>query len=143
MESGTEKVRPSTIIIVFLNSFMNNYHNYSDAIFTSIAKPNLRESRTLLPAERRVRNPFLVVGLERYYRISPSASLYWAGYECEEGFELTPGNVPGRGFYNKNRVNSKMWEQKQQNVLDCFHHKYHPSIYSHMVTLCHDYQLMP
>ena len=66
-----------------------------------------------------------------------------AEYECEEGFELTPGNVPGRGFYNKNQVNSKMWGQKQQNVLDCFDHKYHPSIHSHMVTLCHDYQLMP
>ena len=38
------------------------------------------------------------------------------GYECEEGFELTPGNVPGRGFYNKNQVNSKMWEQEHQNV---------------------------
>ena len=43
-------------------------------------------------------------------------SPYSIGYECEEGFELTPGNVPGRGFYNKNQVNSKMWEQEHQNV---------------------------
>ena len=95
---------------------MNNYHNYSGAIFTSIAKRNLRESRTLLPAERRVSFPLSL--LLRNTRTYPSP--YMVGYECEEGFELTPGNVPGRGFYNKNQVNSKMCGQKQKNVLDCF-----------------------
>ena len=37
-----------------------------------------------------------------------------AEYKCEDGFELAPGNVPGRGFANMNQINSKKFDIMKQ-----------------------------
>ena len=66
---------------------------------------------------------------------SPSLIILMAEYECEEGFELTPGNVPGRGFSNMNQVNSKKWDIKSKIIsttsfYGChFDHKSSPCIF--------------
>jgi len=49
------------------------------------------------------------------------------GYECEEGFELTPGNVRGRGFSNMDKTNSKKCGQACQSKSECCSYEFSPT----------------
>jgi len=49
------------------------------------------------------------------------------GYECEEGFELIPGNVRGRGFSNMDKTNSKKCGEACQGKSECCSYEFSPS----------------
>merc|ERR1711974_53349 len=49
------------------------------------------------------------------------------GHKCENGFELAPGNVRGRGFSNMNLFNSKMCGEACQSKSECCSYEFSPS----------------